>query len=50
MLAFDLIMLAHRGALQDYMHIKQYALQLASIDSYQRAMRLEANYDDSIKR
>lgn len=50
MLAFDLIMLVHRGALQDYMHIKQYALQLASIDSYQRAMRLEANYDDSIKR
>ncbi|WP_289047736.1 hypothetical protein [uncultured Psychrobacter sp.] len=27
-----------------------YALQLTSIDSYQRAMRLEANYDDSIKR
>ncbi|WP_296243302.1 MULTISPECIES: glutathione S-transferase family protein [unclassified Psychrobacter] len=50
MLSFDLIMLAKRGALEDYTHIKQYALQLTSIDSYQRAMRLEANYDDSIKR
>ena len=50
MLSFDLIMLAKRGELDDYMHIKQYALQLTSIDSYQRAMRLEANHDDSIKR
>ena len=48
MLSFDLIMLAKRGALENYTHIKQYALQLASIDSYQRARRLEANYDDSI--
>ena len=48
MLSFDLIMLAKRGELDDYMHIKQYALQLTSIDSYQRAMRLEANHDDSI--
>ena len=48
MLSFDLIMLAKRGDLDDYMHIKQYALQLTSIDSYQRAMRLEANHDDSI--
>ena len=38
MLSFDLIMLAKRGALEDYTHIKQYALQLTSIDSYQRAV------------
>ncbi|MGP9688945.1 glutathione S-transferase family protein [Psychrobacter sp. AOP22-C1-C5] len=48
MLSFDLIMLAKREALEDYLSIKQYALQLASLDSYQRAMRLEANYDQSI--
>lgn len=48
MLCFDLIMLAKRDALEDYPHIKQYALQLASLDSYQRAMRLEMNYDQSI--
>ena len=48
MLSFDLIMLATREALEDYPYIKQYALQLASLDSYQRAMRLEANYDQSI--
>lgn len=48
MLSFDLIMLAKREALEDYPHIKQYALQLASLDSYQRSMRLEANYDQSI--
>ncbi|GAF59065.1 LOW QUALITY PROTEIN: glutathione S-transferase [Psychrobacter sp. JCM 18902] len=48
MLSFDLIMLAKREALDDYPHIKQYALQLASLDSYQRSMRLEANYDHSI--
>lgn len=48
MLSFDLIMLAQRDALEDYSHIKQYALQLASLDSYQRAMRLEINYDQSI--
>ena len=47
MLAFDLIMLAQRKQLTDYPFIEQYALQLASIDSYQRAMRLEANYDES---
>jgi len=45
MLSFDLIMLLKREALEDYPHIKEYALQLASLDSYQRAMRLEANYD-----
>ncbi|MBO1531942.1 glutathione S-transferase [Psychrobacter sp. F1192] len=48
MLSFDLIMLAKREALENYPHIKQYALQLASLDSYQRSMRLEANYDQSI--
>lgn len=48
MLSFDLIMLAKREALGDYPHIKQYALQLASLDSYQRSMRLEANHDQSI--
>ena len=48
MLSFDLIMLAKSEALDDYPHIKQYALQLASLDSYQRSMRLEANYDHSI--
>ncbi|MGP4973234.1 glutathione S-transferase [Psychrobacter sp. 1176_08] len=48
MLSFDLIMLAKREMLEDYPSIKQYALQLASLDSYQRTMRLEANYDESI--
>ena len=48
MLSFDLIVLAQREALEDYPYIKQYALQLASLDSYQRTMRLEANYDESI--
>ncbi len=47
MLAFDLIMLAQRKQLDDYPNIEQYALQLASLDSYQRAMRLEANYDET---
>ena len=45
MLSFDLIMLLKREAVEDYPYIKEYALQLASLDSYQRAMRLEANYD-----
>ncbi|ALF60640.1 glutathione S-transferase family protein [Psychrobacter urativorans] len=45
MLSFDLIMLAQRQQLEDYPHIKQYAQQLAKLDSYQRAMRLEANHD-----
>lgn len=48
MLAFDLIVLANSEALEDYPYIKQYALQLASLDSYQRTMRLEMNYDQSI--
>lgn len=48
MLSFDLIMLAKREMLEEYPSIKQYALQLASLDSYQRTMRLEANYDQSI--
>ncbi|MEG9304706.1 glutathione S-transferase [Psychrobacter celer] len=47
MLSFDLIMLAKRRALADYPHIEQYALQLSSLDSYQRSMRLEVNYDQS---
>lgn len=47
MLSFDLIMLAKNSALDDYPHIKDYAMQLASLDSYQRTMRLEANYDES---
>ncbi len=49
MLSFDLILMAQRKALDDYVHVKQYALQLASLDSYQRAMRLEDNYDESVK-
>lgn len=47
MLSFDLIMLAQRKQLEGYPHIEQYALQLATLDSYQRAMRLEANHDET---
>lgn len=47
MLSFDLIMLAKDKALEQYPNVEQYALQLAKLDSYQRTMRLEANYDDS---
>ncbi len=47
MLSFDLIILAQRQKLDNYPHIKQYALQLSSLDSYQRAMRLEANHDET---
>lgn len=47
MLSFDLIILAKRQKLEDYPNIKQYALQLAGIESYQNAMRLEAEYDES---
>ena len=47
MLAFDLIMLAQRKQLDDYPNIKQYTTQLARLDSYQRAMRLEADYDQT---
>ncbi|TXD98060.1 glutathione S-transferase [Psychrobacter frigidicola] len=47
MLSFDLIMLAQRKQLEGYPHIERYALQLASLDSYQRAMRLEANDDET---
>lgn len=49
MLAFDFIMMAQSKVLDDYAHVKQYALQLASLDSYQRAMRLEDNYDESVQ-
>ena len=48
MLSFDLIILAKRQKLDAYPHIKQYAEQLANLDSYQRAMQLEAKYDESI--
>ncbi|MUG32360.1 MULTISPECIES: glutathione S-transferase family protein [Psychrobacter] len=47
MLSFDLIMLAQRGLLNDYPHIKAYADSLSNIDSYQRALQLEAQYDAS---
>ncbi|MGM8884485.1 glutathione S-transferase family protein [Psychrobacter sp. 1U2] len=49
MLSFDLIMMARNKELDDYVHVKQYALQLASLDSYQRAMRLEDNYDQAVQ-
>lgn len=45
MLSFDLIMLAKRGELENYPHIKQYAQHLASLDSYQGAMSIEAKHD-----
>ena len=48
MLSFDLIILAKRQKLDAYPHIRQYAEQLASLDSYQRAMQLEAKYDRSV--
>lgn len=47
MLAFDLIMIAESKELEAFYNLKQYALQLASLDSYQRAMRLENNYDQN---
>lgn len=47
MLSFDLIMLAKSEQLERYPHISQYARQLSTLDSYQRAMRLEANNDDT---
>lgn len=47
MLSFDLIMLAQNKELERYPHIAQYARQLSALDSYQRAMRLEANYDET---
>ncbi|MGP9491042.1 glutathione S-transferase family protein [Psychrobacter sp. AOP7-B1-24] len=47
MLSFDMIILAQRQKLDDYPHIRQYAESLAKLDSYQRAMRLEAEHDDS---
>ena len=49
MLSFDLIILASRQKLDNYPNIKQYALHLASLDSHQRAMRLEAEHDESIQ-
>lgn len=47
MLSFDLIILAQRQKLEAYPHIKQYADTLSGLDSYQRAMRLEAEHDSS---
>ena len=48
MLSFDLIILANRQKLDDYPNIKQYADKLASLDSHQRAIRLEAKYDETV--
>ncbi|MDN5620996.1 MAG: glutathione S-transferase [Psychrobacter sp.] len=48
MLSFDLIILAKRQKLDAYPNIRQYAKQLARLDSYQRAMQLEAKYDETI--
>ncbi|BBI67509.1 glutathione S-transferase [Psychrobacter pacificensis] len=48
MLSFDLIILAKRQKLDAYPNIRQYAEQLARLDSYQRAMQLEAKYDQSV--
>ncbi|GAF56584.1 glutathione S-transferase [Psychrobacter sp. JCM 18901] len=48
MLSFDLIILAKRRKLDAYSNIRHYAEALASLDSYQRAMQLEAKYDESI--
>ena len=47
MLSFDLIMLAQRGILENYPNIKAYAEGLSKLDSYQRALQLEAQYDES---
>lgn len=47
MLSFDLIMLAQRGILENYPNIKAYADGLSKLDSYQRALQLEAQYDES---
>ncbi|WP_298807506.1 glutathione S-transferase family protein [uncultured Psychrobacter sp.] len=48
MLSFDLIILAKRQKLDAYPNIRQYAEALASLNSYQRAMQLEAKYDQSV--
>lgn len=48
MLSFDLIILAKRQRLDAYPNIRQYAEQLARLDSYQRAMQLETKYDQSV--
>ncbi|WP_078256144.1 glutathione S-transferase family protein [Moraxella canis] len=47
MLSFDLIMLNQRGLLDNYPNIKSYAQNLAKIDSYRRALALEAKHDNS---
>ena len=48
MLSFDLIILAKRQKLDAYPNIRQYSEQLARLDSYQRAMQLEAKYDETV--
>ncbi|PNK59560.1 glutathione S-transferase family protein [Psychrobacter sp. FDAARGOS_221] len=47
MLSFDLIMLEQRGLLGKYPNIQAYAQNLAKLESYQRALALEAKYDES---
>ncbi len=48
MLSFDLIILAKRQKLEAYPNIRKYAEALASLDSHQRAMQLEAKYDTTV--
>lgn len=48
MLSFDLIILAKRQKLDAYPNIRKYAEALASLDSHQRAMQLEAKYDTTV--
>lgn len=47
MLAFDLMMLEKNDELKRYPQIKQYLAKLAAHDSYQRALEIEAKYDES---
>lgn len=47
MLCFVVDMLKERQALDNYPNIAAYAQRIAAVDSYQRAMRLNAEYDDS---
>mgnify|MGYP001199470298 CR=1 FL=1 len=49
MLSFDLIMLDKRDDLKRYPQIKQYLAKLTELDSYQRAMKLEAEYDENVQ-
>ncbi|MCS4533306.1 glutathione S-transferase family protein [Neisseria montereyensis] len=47
MLSFDLVILESKGQLEDYPHIKQYIQHLSQLESYQRAMQIEAKLDTS---